>query len=598
MAVNEVKAILTAEDRGYTSTMKKAMGVAESFGSKIKSGIGFGALMKVGSAAMSAIGSSVKGLVGEINSTNAAWKTFKSNMDMIGKGDQVAKIQKNLQKYAAQTVYSSSDMASTFSQLEAVGVKGTEKLVIGFGNLAAAAENPKQAMKTLSTQGTQMAAKPMVTWQDFKLMLEQTPAGIAQVAKSMNMTTAELVKSVQDGKVKTEDFFNAVKKAGSDKQLQKMATTYKTLDQAIDGLQDSVAQKLAPAFDKASQVGIKSISGIIDSLETLDLDKYLKSSSFSEGLTQMMNDIGAKAPEIVAKGGELVQKFIEGITAQGPSLLASAATMVGNFILAIVQKLPQIIVSGANAVTKFVEGLGQNSGGVISKAGEIMTTLMQGLINNFPKIVSAIARLNVAILKALVAIVPKMISAGLQVMAVLGNAIWSGITRVVSRARQGAANIYKSIKSGLGNLASAGRDLIQGLWNGMKAKFDAAINWAKAKAASLPKAVKKVLGIASPSKVMKKLGYYTGEGFAIGIENTYRQVQAAMGGMYNLQPAGMGGTIMAGMSDDYMYNVSARYEVVVPVQLNGREIARATANDMQSAINQLESRESRKVGIR
>ena len=42
-----------------------------------------------------------------------------------------------------------------------------------------AAENPQQAMKTLSQQGVQMAAKPTVAWQDFKLMLEQTPAGIA-----------------------------------------------------------------------------------------------------------------------------------------------------------------------------------------------------------------------------------------------------------------------------------------------------------------------------------------------------------------------------------------------------------------------------------
>lgn len=40
-------------------------------------------------------------------------------------------------------------------------------------------------MKTLSEQATQMAAKPKVQWQDFKLMLEQTPAGISAVAKTM-----------------------------------------------------------------------------------------------------------------------------------------------------------------------------------------------------------------------------------------------------------------------------------------------------------------------------------------------------------------------------------------------------------------------------
>ncbi len=41
-----------------------------------------------------------------------------------------------------------------------------------------------------------MAAKPTVTWQDFKLMSEQSPAGLAQVAKAMGVTTAELVKAM------------------------------------------------------------------------------------------------------------------------------------------------------------------------------------------------------------------------------------------------------------------------------------------------------------------------------------------------------------------------------------------------------------------
>ena len=52
------------------------------------------------------------------------------------------------------------------------------------------------------------------------------------------------------------------------------------------------------------------------------------------------------------------------------------------------------------------------------------------------------------------------------------------------------------------------------------------------------------------------------------------------------------------MNDAYSYNASARYEVVVPVNLNGREIARATAGDMQTALNQRETRANRKVGIR
>ena len=49
-------------------------------------------------------------------------------------------------------------MATTYAQLDAVGIQSAESLVKGFGGIASAAENPAQAMKTLSQQGLQMAA--------------------------------------------------------------------------------------------------------------------------------------------------------------------------------------------------------------------------------------------------------------------------------------------------------------------------------------------------------------------------------------------------------------------------------------------------------
>ncbi|WP_153049530.1 tape measure protein, partial [Streptococcus suis] len=137
---------------------------------------------------------------------------------------EIAGVKKELQSFATETIYSASDMASTYSQLAAVGIKSTKELVTGFGGLAAAAENPGQAMKTLSTQAVQMAAKPTVAWADFKLMLEQTPAGISAVAKHMGMSTAEMVTAVQDGKIATQDFFDAINAVGNNDTFRKMAT--------------------------------------------------------------------------------------------------------------------------------------------------------------------------------------------------------------------------------------------------------------------------------------------------------------------------------------------------------------------------------------
>lgn len=269
-----VKAILSATDKGFSSTLKNAMGSIQSLSSTIKGGIGFGILTGIGQQAFTSIKNGVTDLVSEVDSSNASWKTFRKNLQIVGKSDKyIADVEKGLKSYAEQTVYSSSDMATTFAQLEAVGVKSADKLVKGFGGLAAAAENPQQAMKTLSQQATQMAAKPNVAWADFKLMLEQTPAGIAAVAKEMGMSTSELVTNVQDGKIATEDFFDAINKVGTSKEFSELATEAKTIGQALDGMKETLANKLGPAFEVVTQKGIAFVESITDKIGGIDSEK-------------------------------------------------------------------------------------------------------------------------------------------------------------------------------------------------------------------------------------------------------------------------------------------------------------------------------------
>lgn len=281
-----VKAILSAVDKGFTSTMKQAEQTCQSLSDRVKSGLGFGVLTGIGSQAFSSLTNGFSNLIGEMNASNVSWKVFQGNMEMLGKSSgDIASIQAELQKFAEQSIYSASDMATTYSQLAAVGTKNCTQLVKGFGGLAAAAENPTQAMKTLSQQATQMAAKPYVQWMDFKLMLEQTPAGIAAVAKEMGKTTSQLVADVQEGTVKTEDFFDAISKVGTNDAFTKLATSYKSTEQAMDGLMETMSNKLQPAWKALDQVDIDAVSGLIDLLGQVDV------TALSEGIMGVVEDI-------------------------------------------------------------------------------------------------------------------------------------------------------------------------------------------------------------------------------------------------------------------------------------------------------------------
>ena len=330
-----IEAILSAVDQNFTKTMEAAVqSLSKVVGESNQSASKFaanGAMFGAGAAVVTGALGMIKNSVGEIFSgleeSSAAWQTFDSNMSYIGKSkSQISKVRSELTKYAAQTIYSSSEMASTYSQLAAVGIKNTTKLVKGFGGLAAASDNPKQAMKTLSQQATQMAAKPTVQWQDFRLMLEQTPAGISAVAKAMGMSTSEMVSAVNDGKIKTEDFFKAIEKVGTNKSFSKMATHYKTMGQALDGLKETIANQLLPVYMQLSAVGTKAISGIVNAI-----------------------DSGGPAIQIITGLGIALMTFIGIVTAVGIALkLASLAEMAFNAVFSLNPVI--LIIAGITAL--------------------------------------------------------------------------------------------------------------------------------------------------------------------------------------------------------------------------------------------------------
>lgn len=369
-----VRAVLSAVDRGFTSTIRSAQSAVQSLGERIKSGFAFGVITRAGEKAFDALSTGARDLIGELNSSANAWATFEGNLSMLGKSaDEIAAAKKELQKFAQDTVYNSSDMATTFSQLAAVGVENTEKLVKGFGGLAAAAENPQQAMKTLSTQATQMAAKPKVAWEDFKLMLEQSPAGIAAVARAMGKTTAELVADVQDGNVATKDFLATIAEVGTNEEFTKLATKAKTMGQALDGAKEMIANKLMPAFHVLSEAGISAIDSIAAKLDGIDaqgladklsgaLDKVLQ---YWRALRESFAGVGAAlSGAFGALGGALldVTKSITGITNQADALdafraicekVAGAIKAVAGFVQKNAKAIAQLAPAALGAVGAF-----------------------------------------------------------------------------------------------------------------------------------------------------------------------------------------------------------------------------------------------------
>lgn len=394
------------------SRLKGALG-GNMFGSAEKSSSGLFKSMAGGvavgnmiSKGMGLAGSGIRSMIGELNEASTSWQTFEGNMHQLGASNtEINKAKTDMQKFAQQTIYSASDMSSTYAQLAAVGTKNTAQLVKGFGGLAAAADNPQQAMKTLSEQATQMAAKPKVQWQDFKLMLEQTPAGISAVAKTMGESTTQLIKDIQDGKVKTQDFLNAVAKTGTNANFSKMATQYKTVGQAMDGLKETLANKLQPAFDKVGKIGIKAVEGITDRLGNINGEKLgdnlvniiqsVKSkfdnlkNNFMNGFASSFNIDGFR--NMITAVGNAINNVKNAFSGVGGSLAGLLGSLSGKGLNGI----SSIITNIANAISKMSPGQIRAVGTAIASLAGALALLkgagsVAGIISNIASGLSAI----------------------------------------------------------------------------------------------------------------------------------------------------------------------------------------------------------------
>ena len=76
-----------------------------------------------------------------------------------------------------------------------------------------------------------------------------------------------------------------------------------------------------------------------------------------------------------------------------------------------------------------------------------------------------------------------------------------------------------------------GSNIIQGLWNGLQAKFEAVRAWLAEKAAALKNTFAGVMDIHSPSRVFRRFGGWMMEGLQIGINQGAPRPLNAIGGV-------------------------------------------------------------------
>nr|DAM93481.1 MAG TPA: minor tail protein [Caudoviricetes sp.] len=114
--------------------------------------------------------------------------------------------------------------------------------------------------------------------------------------------------------------------------------------------------------------------------------------------------------------------------------------------------------------------------------------------------------------------------------------------------------VFRGVMSWFGvqlpsSFAQFGANIIQGLLNGLKSKFEAVKAWFAEKAASLKQTFAGVMGIHSPSRVFRRFGGWMMDGLQIGLDRGAASPIASM--------AGVAGRLKSGFAD-HMGQMAAR----------------------------------------
>jgi phage-related protein len=171
------------------------------------------------------------------------------------------------------------------------------------------------------------------------------------------------------------------------------------------------------------------------------------------------------------------------------------------------------------------------------------------------------------------------------------NNISSGISNVVHAIWNTVSGVFNDIWNFISGFASrmfnAGVNVVQGLLNGIKSMLSNALSAIKNFFGGLIDGAKKALGIASPSKVFRVIGEFTGEGYVEGVDNWVSQAQASMNSLVspNLTAAQM--SALAGntaSSSDSAYSAASGAATTftgdVHVSINASDI-----EDMQNVFD-------------
>lgn len=284
----------------------------------------------------------------------------------------------------------------------------------------------------------------------------------------------------------------------------------------------------------------------------------------------------------------------------------AAAVTVGVFAASMITGAAgtAVMVVALKAVNSSMKSIAENA-----KSAEKSLTSMRSSVNVVNSGLDALGNKAKSAINALISQFSrgesKAKTSGIAVGNNYNSGVMAGMTAAVNTANVMSNMAVVTMRSASGGAYSSGVYIGAGLARGLNSQVGPVRAAAAQLAAAAEAAIRAKAKIHSPSKVSDKLGGYYGVGFGNGILDKVKYVKKAVMHLIDIPTMvaapEIGVNLRSGSEDleeSYNYTRNARYTLYVPVEVDGRQIAKATATYTKEEIEKQQKRDLRKKGKR
>ena len=313
----------------------------------------------------------------------------------------------------------------------------------------------------------------------------------------------------------------------------------------IQGLLPKIVQEI-PAIIKdnlpiLAEAAISIIESLVDGI--YDSQEMLFETAL-ETIVFLADSIVSMLPKIVQLGLGLVVSLANGISQHLGSLLPSVIGVVLQIVSILTN--PENLSMLLNAALSIISAIGnyllspETINGLLDAAIGLIRNLVEFMMENLSPLLNA----AIDIIMALVDYIldpdnlAKLIATAFEIVVTIAGALVGAAGELVKAIGQLILNIIDKFKET--DWKQLGTNLVAGFKQGISNAWKNLVSWFKGLFGDIVGIAKKILGIASPSKVFKKIGGFTAEGFGAGFEDEFAHVKDDMEDALNFDDASVG----------------------------------------------------------